>query len=427
MTLTELAGLLMLGTACTVMCLGLNVVSRAVLYLFALALAIAGGGLRPRLSAFASLFPLCGSLYIFKALLNQPVPKLVIADIGDILFGFGILATLRLSDLSCASWQRFQLRLHRTVLMVSSLGAVLGLAKLFYFNQGGMIPFILDSERGYPLGTSLRMDYNFYSLPLLLGVLSAFWLLKNDSSSRWCLAALLALPELLFGVLLSGSRRGLIAIACMVPTLTVWLLWSRRQTGNGGGNKGISIKALVAMPFLLAVICILNLNSLADFVDQVTSANSFSEIVGRWQTFENGTYSDSRMYYWTAAVQRFARFGPLDYMFGEGFAYVTELDADPEVSEDYPHNFLLSSMLYGGLLQTTCLIAMILVVIFRLARCSRSSGMFAAWYVLVILFLMTSCNSFFSSEIAIILTIIGLGVPRFGSLLIPENYAAVRR
>lgn len=411
-TLTELAGCIMIGTACAFMWCWFFTPLRAVFYLIAVILAFMGGGFRPRLSRVGSLFLLVGGLYILKALIDPPLPKLVLSDIGNIVLGFSVLSTFGLSDFTLEAWQRFQLRVHRTVLLVSTLGALLGLAKLFYYNLGGIVPSIMDPDRGYPLGSSLRMDYNFYSLPLLLGLLSAFWLMKRDSSALWSNGALLCIPELVGAVLLSGSRRGLITVICALPLLILWLIFGRRHNPSSHA-AGLSWKTVTAGLCLVTVLCALKLDALTEFASDLTSADSFSDVMSRWSTIEEGTYSDTRMHYWTITVQRLSRFKPLEWIFGEGFAYVTDLGADSDLPEDYPHNFLLSSLLYGGLLQTGGLVAMISIALTRLSARAQSSGMFAAWFILVILFLSTSCNSFFSSEIAVLLTIVGLNVNRF--------------
>jgi hypothetical protein len=413
-TLTEVAGCIMVGTACADMWFGIYTLTRAFIYIIAVALAFVGGGFTLRLTVLTSFFFLCGGLYILTALACPPVPNLVKSDIRNILVGFAFLATLSLPDLTRAAWERFQLRIHRTVLLVSTLGAILGLAKLFYYNNGGIVLRLMDSERGYPLGSSLQMDYNFYSLPLLLGLLSAFWLMKRDKSSRWCTLALLCVPELVLAVLLSGSRRGLITLIWAVPILSAWLIFYRRDNQYGQRGAGVSWKGVIAGLLLVAVLCMLNLDSLTRFVSEMASTDSFSKVSGRWRTFEEGTYADSRMHYWTITLERLARFEPVEYIFGQGFAYVTDLGADPSIPEDYPHNFVLSSMLYGGVAQTGCLIGMVSVALLRLSRRRQGSGMFAAWFALVIFFLLTSANSFFSSEIAIFLTVFGLSITRFG-------------
>jgi hypothetical protein len=412
-TLTGLAGIVMIGTACTFMWFGIYTPTRAFFYIIAVALAFLGSGFKPHLTLPGSLFLLAGGLYIVKALLCPPVPRLVLSDIANILLGFAVLWTFALPDFTRETWECFQLKAHRTVLATSTVGAGLGLAKLAYYNQGGIVPVLMDPERGYPLGTSLRIDYNFYSLPLLLGILSAFWLMKKDNSSRWCTASLLCLPVLVSAVLLSGSRRGLITVLCVVPILSAWFAFSPRHTRPVPRGARISWKVVLTCGCLAVGFCILKLDPLTQFIKDLTSADSFSDIMGRWRTFEDGTYSDSRMHYWSIAMQRLSRFEPLDYVFGEGFAYVTDLGADPEIAEDYPHNFLLSSLLYGGLVQTACLVVMVSLALVRLSRRAQGSGMVAGWFVLVLFFLLTSCNSFFSSEIAVFLSIIGLGIKRF--------------
>jgi hypothetical protein len=412
MTLTEVAGCIMLGTALLDMWFGIESSIRAGIYLFAVALAFVAGGFRPRLTAPGCLFLLVGGLYLFKALLYPPVPKLVKSDIRNILVGLAFLCTLGLPDLPREAWERFQIRTHRTVLIVSTLGAVLGLGKLLYYDHGGIVPQLMNPERGYPLGTSLQMDYNFYSLPLLLGLLSAFWLIKRDSSRFWCSAGLLCVPELSFAVLLSGSRRGFITVCCIVPVLSVWLIVGRRKNHQRHPAAGLSRKALFSFAVLVLILAAAKLETLSEFATEVTAGDSFANVLKRWETFEEGTYSESRMHYWSVSFARLSRFDPLEYILGQGFAYVTDLGANMDAEEDYPHNFLLSSLLYGGVTQTTCLVAMISVALVRLSRRTQRSGMFAAWFFLVLLFLFTSCNSFFSSEIAIFLTVIALGINR---------------
>jgi hypothetical protein len=346
-------------------------------------------------------------------LLYPPIPGLVKNDIRNILVGSAFLATLGLADLTREAWQRFQVWAHRTVIVVATVGALLGLAKLIYYNQGGVVNFLMDPERGYPLGSSLRTDYNFYALPLLLGVLSACWLMKRDLSSLWCTAGLLCLPVLVFAVLLSGSRRGLVTVFCAVPILSAWLIFGRRRARSGQAGAGISWKALLAGLAFAAVLCALKLDTLTRFASEAVSTDSFSALMTRWATFETGTYSDSRVHYWTVTINRLSHFAPLDCVIGQGFAYVTDLGAEPDVLEDYPHNFLLSAMLYGGAVQTGCLIVIVLIALTRLSRRSQNCGMLAAWFALVLIFLSTSCNSFFSSEMAVFLAVFGLGLRRF--------------
>jgi hypothetical protein len=395
------------------MWLGIPTLARACIYIIAAAMALIGGGLKPRFSGSGALFFLSGGLYIVTALLYPPVPDLVKSDIRNVLVGMAFSSVLALSELTSQSWARLQLRIHRTILVVSTVGALLGLAKLIYYNVGGIVAPLMDADRGYPMGSSLTMDYNFYALPMLLGLLSSFWLMKRDNSPLWCNAALLCVPELICTVLLSGSRRGLITIICAVPVLTAWLMFSRRDCRHGERGSGLSWQAVAGSIFLVAVICVVKLDSLTEFVSDLTSADSFSEVTKRWETFHEGTYSDSRMHYWTITAQRLSRFTSMQYLFGEGFAYVTDLGADPDLVEDYPHNFLLSSLLYGGALQTVCLLTMLGVALACLARPTQHSGMLACWFIIVVIFLATSCNSFFSSEIAVFLTIIGLNVRRF--------------
>ena len=408
-TLIELAGCMVIAAMCVDMWLGIYTLVRCGIYIVAVILALAGSGFKARISPLGGLFFLTGGLYILKALLYPPVPSLVRNDIRNILVGFAFLATFGMAHLTQEAWRQFQFKLHRTMVLFSTLGAVLGLAKLFYYNQGGVIPYLMDPERGYPLGTSLTMDYNFYSLPLLLGILSAFWLMKRDGSSLWRTLALVSLPLLVVAVLFSGSRRGLIVLACAVPFLAAWLIFGRREPRPEQAGSGAIWKAALTILGCVLLFCALQLDSVSQAVQEVTAADSLSDVWKRWQTFQEGTYSDSRVYYWTVTLQRLSHFRFLDFLFGQGFGYVTDLGADPDLAEDYPHNFVLSSMLYGGVLQTSILLMMVFLAFTQLAFGGNRS-LLGGWFLLVVFFLSTSCNSFFSSEIAVFLTVVALAL-----------------
>lgn len=407
------------------MWLGIDTRIRALIYLIAVFLAFLGGGSRVRISTPGALFCVCGGLYVLTALFSWPIPELVKNDIRNILVGLACLLTFNLRQMTRPAWEHLQMSARRTVLVVSTVGAVLGLAKLVYFNAGGIVPWLEDVDGSYPMGSSLRMDYNFYSLPLLLGVLSSFWILRRDRSARWCAAALLSLPALVISVLLSGSRRGLLTIALGVPALIVWLVFS--LTANRARRRRLRVpwKWILTGLSLAVMLCVLKAEALSGFFEGLASADSFSRVMGRWMTFENGTYSDSRIEYWTVALERIGRFRPIQYVLGEGFDYITDLGASqPDPIGDYPHNFLLSSMLYGGLVQTLILMAMVWIAWRRLWQRSQGSRMFALWFGLVILFVATSLNSFFSSEIAVFLAVFGFNVRVFGVQPKPLSAAA---
>jgi hypothetical protein len=244
---------------------------------------------------------------------------------------------------------------------------------------------------------------------------SAFYVMKRDPSSIWRTVALLCVPALVSAVVLSFSRRGLTTVVIATPLLVLWALLSSKKPHFAGNTPWIRWKTLAVVLVLLTGVGLWKLDALSEFYSGFSSADSLVTLTKRWQTFQDGTYSDSRLDHWSITMERLARFRPLQYLFGEGFAYVTDLGADPDVEEDYPHNFILSSMLYGGVLQTGCLLVMVIVAFSRLCRRATRSGMLTAWFLLILYFLMTSCNSYFSSETAVFLLVLGLGVRSFGA------------
>lgn len=111
----------------------------------------------------------------------------------------------------------------KQVIIVSAIVSVFGLIKLFYQLSG--ITFDFLDIAGYPVGSSLVKDSNFYSLFMFFGIFSIFYVIKNDitklSSSLYQILLLLFSVNIIF----STSRRGLILfIVLLLAVLIIWVL-----------------------------------------------------------------------------------------------------------------------------------------------------------------------------------------------------------
>lgn len=108
--------------------------------------------------------------------------------------------------------------------ILSSLFALAGVLKLYFMLKGNKWEFLSVEGLGFPQGTSLSVDDNFFTLVCVVGILIAtFYLFKE--LKRWQSVLLqLALWVLVVNIMLATSRRGLIiASAYIVIYLLVWL------------------------------------------------------------------------------------------------------------------------------------------------------------------------------------------------------------
>ena len=90
------------------------------------------------------------------------------------------------------------------------------LVKLFFLLRGVKFEFLYNSYGLYTKGTSLVIDYNFFSLVNILGIVTAFFLLvKERSTTRSVLLQLLVFC-LIINVMFSTSRRGIVVLALII-------------------------------------------------------------------------------------------------------------------------------------------------------------------------------------------------------------------
>ena len=90
------------------------------------------------------------------------------------------------------------------------------LVKLFFLLRGVRFGFLCDLNGLYPNGTSLVIDYNFYALVNLLGIVSASFLLVKARSAVHSVLLQVLVFGMIFNVIFSTSRRGMFVLALMI-------------------------------------------------------------------------------------------------------------------------------------------------------------------------------------------------------------------
>lgn len=98
-------------------------------------------------------------------------------------------------------------------------------------------------------------------------------------------------------------------------------------------------------------------------------------------------------------------------LFGNGFNYMSLYGKEFYPNEnilDYPHNFLLSSLLYSGVIGFFCCLAYIFIVLYYFYSFRRQFSIFIILLILVTFFSVFSGNSIFSIPIFIFIIILPL-------------------
>jgi len=140
-----------------------------------------------------------------------------------VLIGIGIMAFTFLEN---EDDFRFFTRIFMKQLLAFCIFiCIFGLVKLFFLLRGVKLDFLSHSGGLYPKGTSLVIDYNFYALVNILGIITASFLLVKESSTIRTLLLQLLVFGLILNVMFSTSRRGIFVLAVLLLFFFLVLLF----------------------------------------------------------------------------------------------------------------------------------------------------------------------------------------------------------
>ena len=119
----------------------------------------------------------------------------------------------------------FKIVFMRQLLAFSIVICMFSQVKLFFLLRGIKFDFLFNASRLYPNGSSLVIDYNFYALVNILGIISSvFLLLKEISKLRIALLQVLIFG-LIINVMFSTSRRGIAILSLILIFLFLIVLF----------------------------------------------------------------------------------------------------------------------------------------------------------------------------------------------------------
>ncbi len=329
--------------------------------------------------------------------------------------------------------------------------AVAGLVKYILVVSGFefeyVIPIVSDDFH-----TSILTDYNFYSLVIYLGAFSYFYLIFNNDASIQYIRPGMIIPLLTISVLLSSSRRGLIILILFLIIAVVYLIFFRNK--DSVKINRILIKSLIytvlSVFFVVISIWIYSLNyrgqslktnscDINNFTFGITStAYRYSSVFSKELNFDllyyriwgcdtktggvgYGPQGDdiyvetdyvtvSRIGRIKKSLEIFEQYNTKQKIIGKGFEYNKTMgdffhQDRNEKRIDYPHNFLISSLLYSGIVGAFFIFLFGIQVI--LALFSKNTSKFLnSVFFLILFYSMMSGNTIFSIPVFFVLIIL---------------------
>ncbi|GEM_PF-908343 len=164
-------------------------------------------------------------LYLSAFVLTQDKQSILIREFVNVFSVFTIGFIIWAFIIKGGNLKIVIAKISKLVLIFSSIFAGLGLLKLYFQLMGIKFKFLIPDGFGYPKGSCLAIDDNFFTLICIFGIIFAIPLLLRKAQFLKQITLQLSLIVLLLNIFLSTSRRGfIIASLLIVGTLFVWLL-----------------------------------------------------------------------------------------------------------------------------------------------------------------------------------------------------------
>lgn len=288
-------------------------------------------------------------------------------------------------------------RMSRVIWVTSIFVAVLGLTKFIF--QLLQINLPIDT----PWGASINEDKNFYALYSFLGLIGLFPRAQKEGNFRGQMSLLLLASLLVMNIVFSFSTRSVILLSILLFMLVIIQLRELffRKKSNTYLAKNLRI------PTLLFII----LTGLA-----VLTWNKHPEKKATWLVnyfgFDAKALNDDKIKInelayqldkWDFAIDTYKNYSVTEKIFGSGFDYLNTFGEKYNEKIDYPHNPILSALLYSGMLGAVFVIFFLFVSFYYSALYFKKHHLFAMMLFVCTLFIFFSGNSIFSVPIFLFL------------------------
>jgi len=205
-------------------------------------------------------------------------------------------------------------------------------------------------------------------------------------------------------IVLSGSRRGFVVIGVM---LLVYVFKNLLTIIN---FKRRSIRNKLAY-FSTAIIIVFIINNVN--IDVSKNIYEFEKILNRIDTIlnsteKNGSFSE-RTIRWNYAGELINDYSISQIIFGNGFKYLAlygKKFGHSGEAEGYPHNIIISQMLFSGLVGVAILLLLYYQIIKLYLKYFEILKIFFYFFIIATVFQFTSSNTFFSLKIYVLLVIL---------------------
>ena len=344
--------------------------------------------------------------YVYGIIVSTDFPgEELFRDVFTGVVAMAIVFTVGNSEWDRATRNRLVVTLAWTLLAIGAFVGLVGAIKFWLFaSRGETINYFLEaSSKGYPWGTALVSDYNFYALTILAAILSGLYLCQGRRAGIQILLALTVVGLIIVGFL-AGSRRFWVIAPLFMLAQFGWMVFR-------GGVRSYLPLLSVLLIFLVSVPIGIVAATDQGLVDLITAGWNLQHRLGTLLDSTTAFGLRDRFELWYAAADRLTGLTP---WVGEGFDYMRWFSCEfGDCSGDgYPHMPILSAYLYGGMLAGGAVMVLYLYMAIAGIRLMTHRGA-AAWLIFPMMaaffFAAISANGPFSIRAHVVLGALCVG------------------
>ncbi len=287
----------------------------------------------------------------------------------------------------------------------------LSLYKFMRLLHGEQFSILVSPGNGqYPLGTSLRQDYNVFAMGIILSnLLILDYVFSIRRPYRFKTLGYLSFFISFIVIILSGSRRGLI-----IFTVIFLVVFLKTIIGVLQFQKEAARLILVTISFVFIGWFVYQ----TEFTKEEYKDNSSLEhIFNRLSTIEDINNNDTHSPAYERLIriqfaQRIIDSRPLyQNIFGDAFDYHHKFYAKTsnhlsKFEYDYPHNFFISQFLYSGIIGFILLLVLLIYTLILYVKFGSMLRIYLFMYIICVFFLSTSGDVLFNDINLIFLTLL---------------------
>lgn len=309
---------------------------------------------------------------------------------------------------SVADFNYFLEKFKKYTLLFTVFFSIISLIKFFSFALFRH-KFSVFDYLGFSMNTSLSMDYNFFALGILFGLIIAYSMFLKETNSKLKIRYLIYMALFTFVIVFSGSRRAIVILFLFFIYLGYLKLKSVKYMKFVISQKKFNLILGIIITLIIAFFILKQTGVIESFYRgnaKYIVMKTFDRFLTLISTSEDVRATSSREVLWNKSMELYYQYNFFEQLFGSGFDYMDVLGKVMNKSEMYPHSPLLSHLLFSGIIGLVFLIITYFQIILLYLRYRKQLRIFMIMFFLTLFFIQFSGNTFFDQKIFLLLAIL---------------------